>query len=194
MAVAVDKLAAFTKWKEEGVATPEWWTNRADVPRNDNDIFLSRTSLRGSCGDGITVVRPGEDLGNAPLYVKYVRKDAEYRFHVVNGKVIFTQQKKKRNGDESIEGDRALIRNHGNGWIFASVGVSFQRDEQRAAAESLAVASVTSLGLDFGACDLIISKRGVPLVLEVNTAPGISSPSLLEAYTTAFKEYDNSGR
>lgn len=188
VAVAIDKLAALTKWAADGIASPKWWTVAADVPRDDSSIVLCRTNLRGSCGDGIVVVRPGEDLVPAPLYVQYVRKTAEYRFHVVNGKVIFTQQKKKRN-DEQIEGDRALIRSHDNGWIFASVGVSFQDEAQRAAAESLAVASVASLGLDFGACDLIISKRdGKPYVLEVNTAPGLSSPTLIQAYKRAFTE------
>ena len=46
-----------------------------------------------------------------------------------------------------------------------------------------------SLGLDFGAVD-VIYKDGKWYVLEVNTAPNLTSQSdVLDRYVKAFKEY-----
>lgn len=191
VAKAVNKLTAFQVWKEAGLSVPTFWTDSASVTRTGNDVVLCRTKLSASKGDGIVITRAGEPLVNAPLYVKYLRKKAEYRMHVVGGKVIFTQQKKRKaDVEETADDDQLLIRNHANGWVFAINNISFTSEEERVTSERLAVDAVASLGLDFGAVDLLVTKsviRPTPVLLEVNTAPGIESPTLLEAYVKAFK-------
>ena len=190
MATAVNKLAAFRKWKEEGVSIPPFWTRGADVVRTGDDIILCRTLLSASQGAGITVARADVALIDAPLYVKYLRKKAEYRMHVLNGRVIFTQQKRRKQEAGPGNADQQLIRNHDNGWVFAINNITFTSDAEKRAAEAEAIKAVTSLGLDFGAVDLIVPKarNAKPVILEVNTAPGIESPTLLDAYTRAFRE------
>jgi glutathione synthase/RimK-type ligase-like ATP-grasp enzyme len=185
-ALAKNKLLTFQKFKAAGVPHPEWWTNKNEIDRKS--IIIARQSLTGSGGDGIVVIRPEDkEVANAPLYTRYIQKTAEYRLHVVNGRVIAVQQKRK-DGEAEQTADQKLIRNHANGWNFAINNVTFANDEQRNQCEQAAVASVAALGLDFGAVDLVVSKKDPrPYVLEVNTAPGIESPTILEQYTNNFR-------
>jgi glutathione synthase/RimK-type ligase-like ATP-grasp enzyme len=183
------KLRTFEAFKAAGVPCPEFWTpaNVANAKRKDS-IIIARLTTRGSGGEGIVVVREADALPKAPLYTNYIRKLAEYRVHVMRNTVLMVQQKRRDSEAEQTD-DQKLIRNHDNGWVFAAVNVEFSSDEQKAKCEQAAVSAVRSLGLDFGAVDLVVSKRdGNPYVLEVNTAPGIQSPTLLERYVTSIQE------
>lgn len=151
-------------------------------------IVLARTRVASSGGTGIVVCRAQEELPNAPLYTGYIRKSAEYRVHVVLGEVVLIQQKRKENEVEQTA-DQRLIRNRANGWVFSVNNVTFADEDQRATIERVANDAISALGLDFGAVDLVVSKKdGTPYVLEVNTAPGIESPTLLAAYQGAFNK------
>lgn len=184
--LATDKLATFKRFKEAQIRHPVWWTDAEAVDRRG--IVLARTKLRASGGDGIVVCREDGQLPAAPLYTKYIRKNAEYRLHVLRDTVLVIQQK-RRDSEAEQTADQKLIRNHANGWVFAVNDVSFINEDQRKQCEQLAVSAVKSLGLDFGAVDLVVSaKEGLPYVLEINTAPGIESPTLLAAYTAGFNK------
>ena len=184
VALATDKIACFRRLQEVGVPVPPFWTAKGDV--NRKGIVLARTTVRGSGGEGIVVVREGDNLPDAPLYTGYIRKDAEYRIHVVCGKVVAVQQK-RRDSEAEQTPDQRLIRNHDNGWVFAVNNVVFRDDKQRQECEDASIRAVAGLGLDFGAVDLVVARKtGAPYVLEVNTAPGIESPTILEAYRAAF--------
>lgn len=183
ISTAVDKLAAFTKTKEAGIRVPEFTTTKGNV--GGGGIWFARTVLRGSGGDGIVAIREGDPVPDAPLYVRYVQKLSEFRLHVVNGKVIFAQQKKKKN-DVEQDKDQKLIRNHANGWVFCPIDISELSED----AKDVAIRSVAALQLDFGAVDLIVGKRdSLAYLLEVNTAPGLESEGLIAAYNQAFREY-----
>jgi glutathione synthase/RimK-type ligase-like ATP-grasp enzyme len=180
IAHASNKLTAFQIMSQGGVRVPEFVT---ETP--DKGMWLARTILAGSCGDGIVVVREkDENKQKAPLYTKYIKKSDELRIHVAFGKAIFVQFKKKQGAAEQTP-DQKLIRNHDNGWVFCPRPVA---DAPKDSVEQ-ALLAVSSLKLDFGAVDIVISKDdGMPYVLEVNTAPGIESPTLAEAYQTAFTQ------
>jgi glutathione synthase/RimK-type ligase-like ATP-grasp enzyme len=106
----------------------------------------------------------------------------ELRLHVDFGKVIFLQYK-KRQSEVAQTPDQKLIRNHGNGWVFCPRPV----EDAPADSAAQAVLAVKALCLDFGAVDIVVGKKdNMPYVLEVNTAPGIESPTLVEAYKAAF--------
>lgn len=122
---------------------------------------------------------------NAPLYVKYIKKQQEYRVHVFNGSVIDVQRKMRRT-DTPDEDVNWQVRNHSNGFIFGREGV-----ELSPTALTMCVASVQALGLDFGAVDMIHNERSdTYYVLEVNTACGLTGTTL-EKYKTAILEYAN---
>ncbi len=140
--------------------------------------------MTGHSGDGIIIVEPSNIVPPAPLYTKYVFKVKEWRVHVVNGKVIDTQQKIR---DPDKEPVTWKVRSHANGFIFVrgNIGPNISRDE-------LAIAAVSALGLDFGAVDIVEDKAGKLFVLEVNTAPGLEGQTV-ESYAAAFKEYASGG-
>lgn len=197
VALAANKLTAFTAMAARGVPVPEFSTT---VPERSTKtvIWLARTTLTGSSGEGIVVVRPEDEFPNAPLYVRYIRKDVEYRIHVAFGRAIFLQQKKRRLEGEQTENQK-LIRNYDNGWVFCPVededveGTPMQAVLE--AARTAAVDAVAACGLDFGAVDLVLDRnnQNAPMVLEINTAPGLSSPGLIQAYADAFRQGVASG-
>lgn len=188
LAVARNKLATFRKLSEAAVRIPLFWTSMDDVVRTRSDsIILERHTLTGESGAGIVVKRAGESLSPAPLYVEYLRKNTEYRVHVFNGKAIATQQK-RRESDAEQSRDEALLRNRDNGWVFCVQGIDISRST---AAGEIAVRAVAAVGLHFGAVDIVWASRDdLRYVLEINTKPGLSSPTVLSAYVQAIKEYD----
>lgn len=62
-------------------------------------------------------------------------------------------------------------RNHGQGFAFRRLKGGVEGGLE------LASQALTALGLDFGAADVVQDRTGKLYVLEVNTAPGIESPS-----------------
>jgi hypothetical protein len=187
--IAGNKLLSFTRFKEVGVDTPEW-THSRDTARiwlSDGHTIIERHVLRGHSGEGIKVIRPDDPMSNdVPLFVKYKKKKNEYRVHVFNGTVLFTQEK-RRERDRERSADESLIRSHANGWVFCRENI--ESDGRR---DALAIKAIEALGLDFGAVDIIYNqKEDKYYVLEVNTAPGLEGQSVID-YTDAFVKYQQS--
>jgi len=149
-----------------------------------------RKQLTGHSGSGIVVASSIEELVDAPLYTVGIEVKGEYRVHVFRNpqgdyKVVDVQKKRRR--DEALENESLNmdVRNLAGGWVFARNQVALGEP-----ALEQARAAVEALGLDFGAVDLVLEKRTErPVVLEVNSAPGISSPTTLAAYVEAIKCY-----
>lgn len=182
---ASNKLTALTIMKAAGVNTPEF-THDINVAKSwiedDDRIVLCRTMLRANSGRGIVIAKEVTELVAAPLYVKYVRKEKEYRLHVFNGQVIDMVEKRRRRGFQENGIYNKYIRSYEQGWIMArdNVVVADVVKEQ-------ALKAVAALGLDFGAVDIVLKKdNNVPYVLEVNTAPGIQGTTL-ENYKRAIQ-------
>lgn len=171
VAVASNKLKALVKMKAEGINVPDFTTD-ITVARTwieEERIVLCRTLLRANSGKGIVVAKEVDDLVTAPLYVKYVRKEKEYRLHVFRGQVIDIIEKRKRSGFQDNNLYSKYIRSCDSGWVFCRDNVTV--DE---ATRTEAINAVSALGLDFGAVDIVMNKKdNRPVVLEVNTAPGL---------------------
>lgn len=183
VAIAQDKLQTFLKLRGVGVSIPDITIDRivaSDWLRDTH--VVARTILRGSSARGLVLIRTAQDMVDAPLYTKYIKKSAEYRIHVMRGQVIDYAQKKARQGEEV----NYQVRSHDNGWVFAREGVT---PPECVLAQS--VAAVEALGLDFGAADVIYNQiRGAAYVLEVNTAPGLEGTTV-ERYADAFARIIN---
>lgn len=163
------------------VKTPDWTTDKLQArlwQKEGGHTIVARQKLTGHSGEGIIIVEPGELVPDAPLYTKYIFKEKEYRVHVCNGAVIDTQRKIK---DPSREVVTWKVRSHQNGFIYARNGL-----EPDLARDNLAVATCKSIGLHFGAVDIIQDKKGTYYVLEVNTAPGLEGQTV-EQYAKAFR-------
>lgn len=178
VAVSSNKLRAFNKMQDCGVRIPAYTTDKQVA--NSWSLVVVRRLLTGFGGRGITVVAPEtEALPDAPLYTEYVPKRDEYRVHVFRGRVLMLQRKAR---SYSHDNPNWRIRNHGNGFVFAHVGVVAPDD-----VTDQAVKAVNCLGLDFGAVDVVWNeRRSKAYVLEVNTAPGVEGETLIR-YERAFR-------
>lgn len=175
VANATDKLKCLTILKENEVAIPEFTTD-LEVAKTwiAKSWIVCRKLLRASGGKGIQLAKQDSELCSAPLYVKYRRKDKEYRIHVFKGTIIDMQEKRKRTTDGDADAFNSYIRNHSNGWVFCRGDVDPPDDVLNEAAKA-----IEALKLDFGAVDVIYnSKTGKTYVLEVNTAPGLTGTTL----------------
>lgn len=193
----VHSFAAFTDAIEQGkpMKIPDNTVSR-DVAYQwllDGTDVVVRNILQGHSGAGITIIRAVDgnkyamgdvEFPRAPLYTAYIRKNEEYRLHVMNGEVFFVQRK-ARKLDVPDDQVNWQVRNLEGGFIYAHENVDVA-DEAKVAA----VTAVEALGLDFGAVDLIKTKRGNFFVLEVNTACGLAGTTL-DKYVEAFNRHYN---
>ncbi len=183
---ASNKLSFF-KAMEGIVSVPTFVTERAEALKlvQEGNTVVARTILNGNSGAGIVLVENEEQLVDAPLYTVYVPKKQEYRVHVFRGQVLDVQRKARK---QDVPDDEVnwKIRNMANGFIFARGEDALGQVPQDVIDQ--AVLAVETLGLDFGAADVIYNdKQAKAYVLEVNTAPGLSGTTL-DNYVKAFKE------
>lgn len=162
---------------------PPFWTSMGDIPADAYPV-VCRTVLAGHSGEGIVIAENREQLVPAPLYVKYIKKQDEYRVHVgkqngVDFTIIDVQQKKRRHEHEN---PNWKVRNLANGFIYAREGV-----EPPPCVLDVARRALACVDLDFGAVDVIYNAReNRAYVLEINTAPGITGTTV-ERYREYFR-------
>lgn len=165
---------------------PEFTTSRETAAEwvTAGRVVVARTKLNGHSGAGIVLAAREEDLPDCPLYVQYIKKAREFRVHVAFGNVIDVQAKRRRT-DYAGETDFA-IRNHHTGWVYCRENIEEPNDLR-----DQALATIHTLGLDFGAVDIIYNQHhNRSYVLEVNTAPGLEGSSV-ENYKNAFTNWAN---
>lgn len=171
--VSGNKLLTFQALQGK-VSIPEFTTDR-EVALDwiaNKDTVLARHTLVGHSGEGITIHTEG-DLPFVKLYVKYKKKKKEFRVHVFKGRAIDIQEKRREREVERDE-EQQKIRNRANGWVFCRDNLVVPDD---LVAQS--VLAVATLGLDFGAVDIIWNERdNKSYVLEVNSAPGLEGTTL----------------
>lgn len=165
--------------------------------------IVARTLDRSSSGRGIEVITPEQaatlnGLPPARVYTEAINKGREYRVHVgfstVQGehRIVDITRKIRR---PDAEGERGFIWNHDNDFIFVREGVTPRNIPIHL--RDAAMEAVHALGLDFGAVDIVVPRRGrndiqrMPVyVLEVNTAPGMEGTTL-ERYAELLEANKN---
>lgn len=180
-----DKLTQLTKFKENGIDTVDFTTDRAAAALwlRDSIPVVCRTLLRSSEGKGIVVAEKDEELVRAPLYTKYFKKKKEFRVHVFNGQVLDVQEKRKRSG-VADENRNTRIRNLANGYVFCREGIV-----EPEGLRDLAIRATASLAYSIGAVDIAYNEHHRKLaVLEVNANPGMQG-STLDSYANAIVEW-----
>lgn len=202
---ASNKYKSLEIMKGAGVSVP-WFTRKFVNAEEMKWPILGRRD-RHSKGTDIVIYdkdyEGDEDFGvGIDYFIKYIEPHREYRIHVVGDKVLFAQKKYFREqlfqelmnqgGPlKAVEFDRRkdYIRNNDHGWGFHDM------EDINNVPECVldeALGAVASLGLDFGAVDIITSKEKVdgrhkPYVLEVNTAPGLRERNLVK-YANYFRD------
>lgn len=183
---ASNKLEFFNRMPE-GLC-PQHWTNERDIPDEafeNGGRVVCRTILAGHSGAGIVIASNRGELVRCSLYVKYVKKQEEYRVHcgIRNAgeePVVISVQRKARN--TNVENPNWQIRNHANGFVFVRGGVV-----PPPMVIDTAKRSLTASGLDFGAVDVIWNQQQErAYALEINTAPGLEGQTVTD-YTSFFR-------
>lgn len=125
----------------------------------------------------------GRDLVHPParpdFWVRKLNIYREFRLHVFKDRVIRTG-KKVPDGDGN---EHPWIRSNLLGWKI-DYGSGWRREMQQKYRDA-AKAAINALGYDFGAVDLAVLEGPVPrefVVLEVNSAPGMTIGHTAEAY------------
>lgn len=174
-----DKLDELEMLESGGIPVPDYTTDRDEIADTFGYPALGRDEDH-SRGEDIELILQWRDtyLTDSDYYVEYLPTEFEYRMHVVNGEVVKVHEKRLR----SEEDNHPFIRNSETGWVFLE-------PDNGAPPDSLAVDAVGTLGLDFGAVD-VIREEGTDdyYVLEVNTAPSLDEANL-ERYADAFAEW-----
>lgn len=195
---AVNKLQAFQTLSANVELVPYipiFTTDITDAVEwlRNGHVAVCRTELRGHSGEGIVLANNVGQLVDAPLYTQYIKKRHEYRVHVFRNEIIDIQQKRLRNDrvtDVNL-GTVGQIRNLDNGWIYAREQLSLTT-EQREDVSDISKRALATLGLDFGAVDIIYNeRRNAFYILEVNTAVGLEGTTAVK-YADAFIAYANS--
>ncbi len=165
---------------------PDWTQERAEAESwLKEGSVVCRTVLTGHSGVGIVIARSVEEMADAHLYTRYIKKMDEYRVHIFNGEVIDIQRKARRM-DVSDEEINWQVRSHDNGFIYMREGL--ERVSCLDRLRELALETAELCFLDFGAVDIIYNKgRDMCYVLEVNTAPGLEGTTL-ERYCEAMRK------
>lgn len=182
---AADKLRTFNVLGSSSTRIPEYTTEFEIACEwlDEGAKVVERHQLTGHSGEGINIVEESDYLSSqVPLYVKYVKKQDEYRVHIMDGQVIDVQRKARRS-DVPDEDVNWQVRNHQNGFCYMRENVNPDTD-----VIVQALNAIEALGLDFGAVDVIWNAhQNKAYVLEVNTACGLEGTTL-ERYKVAFQE------
>ena len=174
---ASNKLESLLIMAEADINVPTPFENFDDALDEYGYPLLGR-QIHHTRGLDINLILQRRDDKRNPsdYYIPYIPTNREYRIHVVRDKVISVQGKYLDFPEKAVP----HIRNYEHGYRFRTPSLRLKPDRLEAA-----IKAVSSLGLDFGAVDLIIDDYGVYNILEVNTAPSCSRKTGL-AYVMEF--------
>lgn len=192
LSIAISKAKTFAMLDGIGVRHPPVFSTPEEAAEWPHGWLGRRDGLSG--GKGISIFERGQLPLQAAQYdfiVGIIPGKAEYRVHIGrdsdgNWRVIATQQK------TGVKDNPNVIRNHANGVIYSMQPLKMSAEGQARAAD-WARKAVEGAGLDFGAVDLMQSTDGKLYMLEINSAPGISSEPMFEAYKDYFQRFLEEG-
>jgi glutathione synthase/RimK-type ligase-like ATP-grasp enzyme len=131
--------------------------------------ILIRTTLNGSGGEGIIICKTLEEFNSnwreGYHWTPYIKTIAEYRVHMLGGKIARIFKKER---DENLEREEIPIRNNSRGYHF-----SLKNTEVFPKLIEAATAFDKVLGAKFYALDVGWNKENF-IFFEANTAPGLN--------------------
>jgi hypothetical protein len=159
ISTAADKYSALETMAADGVPTVPF----SRSPAFSGEILRRRDFHRA--GRDIAIGTAEDFFPELGVhFTQFVPSTREMRLHVFKDKVIRAQLK---NPPAPESTDEIPIRTHTRGYTF----VPYVRSWPHQTRCDTAIRAIKSLGLDFGAVDMLIRMDGTECVLEVNTAP-----------------------
>lgn len=166
------KILFYQAAKNMGLRVPVFYHT---APEKWEGILLGRTDKR-SGGRGITLYHQSNTVRKHDFYTIFEKSIEEYRIILFRKRRIATL--KKVAAHEKAD---QFIRSYNNGWLFQYTSCTKEM-------HSIAITSLQAASLDFGAVDILLLENESLLVLEVNSAPGLSGNGL-RRLISFFRKY-----
>lgn len=185
ISTATNKLEFLKSMRLAEVPVPEFTVSVPQVEAwlKEGYEVVVRKILNSHSGRGIEILSKMQEVPYAPLYTRYFKKQDEYRVHIINGEIIDIQRKGR---SKEVPDDQVnwKVRNLDGGFIYMREGVN-----PPDSVKQVALKAYEASGLNFGAFDIITrGKDEKSIVLEVNTAPGLTGTTV-EKYVEGFKKF-----
>lgn len=177
LGVPIARNIVFPDLELEGGNNEEWesWLWRTEHGSKGRDIIFQR---RGE-------PRPAQVNGENTRYTfasQFIEKVAEFRAHVFGGEVL--QVTRKKPADPTV-----VAWNTGQDVVQHRIKNRLQIETiGNVAVDAITAMPGTDIECHFGAVDIIMDRWGTLYVLEINSAPGLTVESRLNAYTNKILE------
>jgi len=180
----IDKCNQYRWFMANGICCPEFTFIRVEARDwiNDGSVVFCRTLTRASEGRGIVVAETVDQLVDAPVYTKYMKKKREFRVHIFKDKIVQIVEKRMRVGWGGPRDTR--IRNTANGYVFCREVTNIPEGLGQLALQASRVTGSDFRGVDIGYNE----KKDELFVIEVNSAPGIEGSNVND-YVNTILEY-----
>lgn len=175
-----DKLNFRVKTADAGLS-PTTWTDHRNVPDDALQTGVIIRPAKHAQGRKLWLVHTRHELTQRCMqlgmyYVSlYIRKVAEYRVFVVQGRVVSVAQKTPSDPND-------IAWNVARGGRFDNVSW----DNWPLKSVRVAIEAFNLSALDFGGVDIMTDAEGNAYVLEINSAPSLTSPYRQETMAKAF--------
>ena len=181
----INKLKSLVVLSKNGVKTIPFWTNFNDIPRTSFPVFRRR--LQHSRGNDIKILMDKTDRQVGDFYTQQITNWREYRCHIMFGQCVRLSSKQKKREEELTEEEifHPIIRSFHRGWKVLDHFKHYKKVENEMI--NLCIRAMRTMGLDFGAIDVIVDENRVPHIMEVNTAPHLNELGR-QMYVKEFRE------
>lgn len=176
MGISEKKLGSFIKLYTSGIKLPK--VVYISKSKTDEDVFRKIKSELGlpfvakdlflQRGRGVFLINNFNEFKKLPegrehLFQEFLNKNHEYRVLVLGEKVGVYEEKISDNDNE--------FRNN---VALGAREVFFDKNETPAKISDISIKSAQFLNLQIAGVDIVIDKKGVVYVLEVNRGPGLT--------------------
>ncbi len=170
-----DKLTQYKYFLENKLNFPRFTESKEEaLDMCMNTPVVCRTLLRARAGKGIVIADTPEQIVDAPVYVAYHKKTAEYRVNLYRGEVVCIREKRLRKGYERPEGQDYRVRSHDNGYVFCEPLVPVSHEAIAMCIKASAITNSDIVGIDLA----YHKPTNYYFLLEVNSAPGMQGDTI----------------
>lgn len=186
----VNDKTGFRRVLDEKELCPATWFSHAEVPDHICGKGVIIRPAKHAQGRNIYLSRTGKELEEAirkcgaGYYIsEYIEKAEEYRVAVVQGRAVWVAKKTPADPE-------AIAWNVAKGGRFDNV----RWDGWPLKVVRIAIEAFNCSSLDFGGVDVMVGKDGSVTVLEINSAPSLTSPYRQECMAKAFDYIIENGK
>ncbi len=174
-----DKTAFRLVLDQDELCPKTWRVTDADVTNHLPVIIRPHVHAQGRklylCKTVDEFIDARLKVGPAGYASAVIDKVAEYRVFVVSGRAVCVASKTPAN-------PQAIAWNAAQGGKFENV----KWDAWPLKAVRVAIEAFKLSGLDFGGVDVMVDREGEVYVLEINSAPSLTSPYRQQCFAKAF--------